>query len=75
MALWDIKGKALGLPVFQLFRRRRPNAVVTPYASLLAPRGRTLDEYPRPRSSTRRCGPRRWTFRAVKPGGLHQRAL
>ena len=43
MALWDVRGKALGVPVSQLLgveSRKR----VTPYASLL-PTGRTLDQY------------------------------
>ncbi len=41
MALWDIKGKALGVPVYRLLGRETPRKV-TPYASLL-PTGRTLD--------------------------------
>lgn len=41
MALWDIKGKALGVPVYRLLGRETPRPV-TPYASLL-PTGRTLD--------------------------------
>ena len=43
MALWDIKGQALGLPVYKLLgadRRRE----ITPYASLL-PTGWTVREY------------------------------
>jgi L-alanine-DL-glutamate epimerase-like enolase superfamily enzyme len=43
MALWDIKGKALGLPVWRLLAERGPE-LITPYASLL-PTGRTLEEY------------------------------
>ena len=45
MALWDIKGQALGVPVARLLggERSRP---VTPYASLL-PTGRTIDALPR----------------------------
>src|SRR5881227_3858178 len=42
MALWDIKGKALGLPVSRLFGAEARTRI-TPYASLL-PAGRTLDE-------------------------------
>src|SRR5262245_17785825 len=43
MALWDLRGQALGVPVYQLLggpARQR----VTPYASLL-PQGKTLAEY------------------------------
>jgi L-alanine-DL-glutamate epimerase-like enolase superfamily enzyme len=43
MALWDIRGQALGVPVWRLLGgdgRRE----ITPYASLL-PTGRTLEEY------------------------------
>ncbi|MFI5459802.1 MAG: mandelate racemase/muconate lactonizing enzyme family protein [Isosphaerales bacterium] len=43
MALWDIKGKALGLPITRLIGSSG-RTKVTPYASLL-PAGRTLDEY------------------------------
>src|SRR4051794_18439416 len=43
MALWDIKGKAMGVPVFRLLGGDG-SGVVTPYASLL-PSGRTLPEY------------------------------
>jgi len=43
MALWDIKGKALGMPVSRLLGSGGRTRV-TPYASLL-PAGRTLDEY------------------------------
>jgi L-alanine-DL-glutamate epimerase-like enolase superfamily enzyme len=43
MALWDIKSKALGVPVSRLFTSD-PRRRITPYASLL-PVGRTLEEY------------------------------
>ena len=43
MALWDIKGKALGLPIYQLLGGAVKEEIV-PYASLL-PTGRTLAEY------------------------------
>jgi L-alanine-DL-glutamate epimerase-like enolase superfamily enzyme len=43
MALWDIKGQALGVPVARLLGGDEPRKI-TPYASLL-PVGRTLDEY------------------------------
>jgi L-alanine-DL-glutamate epimerase-like enolase superfamily enzyme len=43
MALWDIKGKALGVPVARLLGGD-PSRRVTPYASLL-PAGKSLDAY------------------------------
>jgi L-alanine-DL-glutamate epimerase-like enolase superfamily enzyme len=43
MALWDIKGQALGVPIAHLLGGD-PSRLVTPYASLL-PTGRTLDAY------------------------------
>ena len=43
MALWDIRGKALGQPIYSLLGGAvKPD--ITPYASLL-PTGRTLTEY------------------------------
>lgn len=43
MALWDIKGKAINRPIYQLLGGAMKEAVV-PYASLL-PDGKTVDEY------------------------------
>jgi len=42
MALWDIKGKAVGKPIWELLGGNRTR--VKPYASLL-PDGNTLDDY------------------------------
>ncbi len=43
MALWDIKGKALGKPVWELLGGAKQSHII-PYASLL-PNGTTLQEY------------------------------
>ena len=40
MALWDIRGKAFGMPCWQLLGGAKQTSL-TPYASLL-PTGRTL---------------------------------
>ncbi|MBP7933946.1 MAG: mandelate racemase/muconate lactonizing enzyme family protein [Phycisphaerae bacterium] len=45
MALWDIRGKAMGKPCWQLLGGAK-QPFLTPYASLL-PTGRTLEEYQR----------------------------
>jgi L-alanine-DL-glutamate epimerase-like enolase superfamily enzyme len=51
MALWDLRGKALGVPVYKLLRELEGNAkleaappTVVPYASLL-PTGRTVEHH------------------------------
>src|SRR5262249_43218681 len=43
MALWDLRGQALGVPIYQLLGGAQ-RSHITPYASLL-PEGRTLSEY------------------------------
>ncbi len=43
MALWDIRGKAMGKPIYELLGGAAKE-YITPYASLL-PTGRTLDDY------------------------------
>jgi L-alanine-DL-glutamate epimerase-like enolase superfamily enzyme len=43
MALWDLKGKVHGLPVYKLLGEMRPDPVV-PYASL-QPAGNSFEEY------------------------------
>jgi len=43
MALWDVRGQALGVPVYQLLGGPQRSSI-TPYASLL-PDGHTLAEY------------------------------
>lgn len=45
MALWDIRGKALGVPCWQLLGGPKKDHIV-PYASLL-PDGRTVEDYQR----------------------------
>jgi L-alanine-DL-glutamate epimerase-like enolase superfamily enzyme len=63
MALWDIRGKALGLPIYKLLGDAAKEEV-TPYASLL-PTGRTLTEY---KSSLidKVCRTKAMGFRAAK---------
>lgn len=63
MALWDIMGKALGVPVHTLLGGAVKQAI-TPYASLL-PTGHTLDEY-RESLVAKLRGAQRLGFRAAK---------
>lgn len=63
MAVWDIYGKSLDKPIWELLGGRRPEAV-TPYASLL-PSGRTLEEYRRSLLA-KAAWARDFGFRAVK---------
>lgn len=63
MALWDLQGKALGVPVHQLLGGAK-NPQVRPYASLL-PTGRTLTEYRESLIQKLRAA-HRWGFEAAK---------
>jgi L-alanine-DL-glutamate epimerase-like enolase superfamily enzyme len=63
MALWDIKGKALGRPVHQLLGGAVKDQI-TPYASLL-PTGNTLSEY-RANLVSKACAAKRSGFTAAK---------
>jgi len=63
MALWDIRGRALGQPIYQLLGGAARPAIV-PYASLL-PTGRTLRDY-RQSLVTKAVESRRLGYRAGK---------
>lgn len=63
MALWDIRGKALGLPCWRFLGGARKTHI-TPYASLL-PTGRTATEY-RESLVAKAKEARRMGFRAAK---------
>ena len=63
MALWDIKGKALGLPIYKLLGGAVKDSI-TPYASLL-PTGDTLQEY-RDSLLDKLLQARRFGFKAAK---------
>ena len=72
MALWDIKGKALGLPIYKLLGGAVKDTI-TPYASLL-PTGDTLGEY-RDSLKAKLLQARRFRLQGGQAGDLHQRSL
>ncbi len=64
MALWDIKGKALGVPIHTLLGGAVKDEII-PYASLL-PVGHTLDEYIRSLVEKLKRAKNEFGYRAVK---------